>query len=116
MSPIRGFTLAEILVALVVFQVGVLGAGGMLVLAGSVLSRGRDLEWAVQEVRSVADSLGRFGTTGAGARETAFGRVEWDGSSGSLFTEVRIQAWRHGEADPFVDVAARVPVGAGGGP
>lgn len=109
MSGRSGFTLVEILVALVVLQLGLLGVAGTLVLASRVLTRARDLEWAVHEVRSVADSLGRFGMAGGGERALDFGRVAWTGTPGSGTVEVRIQAWRAGAALPVVDVIARVP-------
>jgi prepilin-type N-terminal cleavage/methylation domain-containing protein len=73
----RGCTLAEVLVALVVLAVGVLGVSGMFFYAAKTMTRARDLEWAVQEVRAVADSLARFGAAGNGGIDARFGRIHW---------------------------------------
>jgi prepilin-type N-terminal cleavage/methylation domain-containing protein len=73
----RGFTLAEVVVALVVFAVGLLGVSGTFFYAAQTMTRARDVEWAVQEVRAVADSLARFGAVGDGGIEAPFGQLHW---------------------------------------
>jgi Tfp pilus assembly protein PilV len=87
-----GFTLVEILVGLVVLEAGLVGAAGMLVLAGRTLNRARDLEWAVLEVRAVADSLVRAGAEASGERATDFGSVLWSVAPGANMTEVQVVA------------------------
>ena len=104
-SP-AGFTLAEILVALVVLEVGLLGAAGSLVLATRVLHRARDLEWAVQSARSAADSLVYVGATEAGEREEPFGLVRWSVTRGEELTTFRIVVEGRASARPLVDVSA----------
>jgi prepilin-type N-terminal cleavage/methylation domain-containing protein len=103
-----GFSLAEVLVALTVLEVGLLGAAGTLVHATSVLRQARDVEWAVHGAREVVDSLAVNGAEGPGQRETEFGRIEWSVESAGQLTEVRVQVWRPGRDVPVVDVATLV--------
>lgn len=53
----RGYTLVELLVALVLLQVGILATVGTLVLASRFLTRAELLEWGTAEVQRVLDSL-----------------------------------------------------------
>ena len=78
----RGFTLVEVLVELVILQVGLLGVAGQIGVAHSMLDRAVRLEWAVAVAESVADSLSRFGYSGRGSIELAAGRVGWEPWSG----------------------------------
>ncbi len=77
-----GFTLVEVLVALVILQVGLLGVAGQISVAHRLLDRAVRLEWAVAVAESVADSLGRFGYSGPGSIDLAEGRVGWEPWSG----------------------------------
>lgn len=77
-----GFTLVEVLVALVILQVGLLGVAGQIGVAHRLLDRAVRLEWAVAVAESVADSLSRFGYTGHGSIDLAAGRVGWEPWSG----------------------------------
>ena len=78
-----GFTLVEVVVALVIFEVGVLGVAGLLGLAHDRMNRAIRLEWAVAVAESVADSIGRFGYSAAGSVELSPGRVGWEPWSGA---------------------------------
>lgn len=73
-----GFTLVEVLVALVILQVGLLGVAGQIGVAHSLINRAVRLEWAVAVAESVADSLSRFGYSGQGSIDLAAGRVGWE--------------------------------------
>ena len=87
----RGFTLVEVLVALVILQVGLLGVAGQIGVAHSMLDRAVRLEWAVAVAESVADSLSRFGYSGEGSIDLSAGRVGWElwsGGDGSILVWV----------------------------
>lgn len=73
-----GVTLVEVLVSLVILQVGLLGVAGQIGVAHNLLDRAVRLEWAVAVAESVADSLGRFGYSGQGSIGLAAGRVGWE--------------------------------------
>ena len=57
----RGFTLVEVVVALLVLEIGVLGALATLVHASEISRRAETLERAVTRVEAVLDSLGAGG-------------------------------------------------------
>lgn len=63
--------------ALIVLEVGMLGAVGMTIQAQRTLSRIAILEAAAQAVESVADSLSRAGWSGPGSRVLAGGDIRW---------------------------------------
>jgi Tfp pilus assembly protein PilV len=73
----RGFTLLEVVVALLVLEVAVVGVVGALALASSTLTRAEALERAVAEAQGVLDSLS--GTRGVSADSAArpWGTVAW---------------------------------------
>lgn len=77
----QGFTLVEVLVALVVLQVGLLGVVGTLVLASMTLSRASLLERGAAEMEAVLDSLARAAGSGSGSRSGPGGTVSWSVSS-----------------------------------
>ena len=95
-----GATLAELVVALVVLELGLLGTVGTLVLASSVTTRARDLDWAVHRARALVDSIAHDGYGGTGTEELGFGRLEWTGEAEGSRVQVRIQAWRRGRPGP----------------
>lgn len=72
-----GFTLVELLVALVIFEVGLLGVVGTLVLASRTVAQASLLERAVGEVESLVDSLSGSPGVGRGERATVGGRISW---------------------------------------
>ena len=75
----RGFTMVEVLIALVLLEIGVVGAVGIMALAGRILSDAERVERAVAAVEGVADSLrATHRSPVAGRRSVAgVGRVEW---------------------------------------
>lgn len=74
-----GFTLVEVLIALLLLEVGVLGAVGILVLAGRTLTEAERTERAVAALEGVADSLRAVAGPPAPGRRTLPGgsRLEW---------------------------------------
>lgn len=73
----RGFTLVEVLVALTMLGVGLLGSVGMLLTARQVLAASERLHLATQLSADVADSLLAAGTFSPGGRDAPWGRVRW---------------------------------------
>ncbi|GMR12407.1 MAG: hypothetical protein BMS9Abin29_0596 [Gemmatimonadota bacterium] len=98
-----GFTLVEVLVALVMLQVGLLAVAGQIGVAHNLLDRAVRLEWAVAVAESVADSLSRFGYMGQGSIDLDAGRVGWEpwpGGDGSVLVWVE-----DGRAKRLLEVA-----------
>ena len=77
----RGFTLVEVLVAIVVLEVGLLGVVGTLVLAAENMRRAVSLERAVAEAERVYDSLAGDPSTGSGEGSVPGGRLRWSVSA-----------------------------------
>lgn len=73
----RGFTLVEVLVALIVLEVSVVGVFGTLALASATLTRAEILERAVARTEGVLDSLRRGSEPGRGERSFGSGDVLW---------------------------------------
>lgn len=73
----RGFTLVEVIVALVLVEIGILGAVGTLVLASRNLAEAERLERAVLTAERVGDSLLTFRVTTPGRADFAGGEVVW---------------------------------------
>ena len=109
-SDRRGFTLAEILVSLVVLEVGLMGAAGMLLVADRTLNRARDTEWALQEARTIADSLSSAGATAGGESVVEVGVIRWEVSTGGALAQVRITADLN-DGRRVVDVSLVAPTG-----
>jgi hypothetical protein len=83
-----GSSLVEVVVALVVLEVGVLAVLGMLLLAGRTLARAALLERAVSVSEVVMDSLLRSPGVGAGERTEPPLRIRWRTSADLLEVEV----------------------------
>ena len=81
----RGFTLLEVVISLLVLEVAVIGAVGMLALASSTLSRAEILERQVAATEGVLDSLARGAAIGGDSLLTPEGAVSWSvDDSGSV--------------------------------
>jgi len=81
-----GFSLIEVMIALVVFMVGLLGAVGMTLQAQRTLEKAEALDAASRAVATVADSLFLNGWSGAGARMVDRGEVRWSSRAGGVVT------------------------------
>lgn len=77
-GPVHGgFTLLEVVVALLVLEVAVVGVVGALVLASSTLARAEVVERATATVEGVLDSLARTRSAGADSLSHDAGKVHW---------------------------------------
>jgi prepilin-type N-terminal cleavage/methylation domain-containing protein len=83
----RGFTLVEVLVALVVLEVGLLGVVGTLWLAAVTMSRAERTERGVAEVERVYDSLAAAELPGSGTREGVGGTLRWEVAGRAVHVE-----------------------------
>lgn len=103
----RGFTLVEVLVALVVLEVGLLGVVGTVVLASRVLAAAEDRERALAGASLLLDSLAAAEGSGVGRASGPWGEIEWSRDGGALVT-LRVLP-RGGR--PWIVQGAGLPVG-----
>jgi prepilin-type N-terminal cleavage/methylation domain-containing protein len=73
----RGFALVELLVALAILGVGLLGVVGTLLAARRALTSSEHLHVATQTAAGIADSLLAVRAPGAGMLATEWGRIRW---------------------------------------
>lgn len=73
----RGFTLLEVIIALLVLELVAMGGVGLLVLASSTLARAERLERAVALTEGVLDSLAGTSMRADGAASYGAGEVLW---------------------------------------
>ncbi len=104
-----GFTLVEVLVALVVLEVGILGVVGTLWLAAATLARAERTERGVAQLERLYDSLAAVEAPASGALVTPSGTANWWLSGGGLLLE-----WSSGPDSALTSLHARV--GEAGGP
>jgi len=86
-----GFTLAEVVVAVTVLEVGMVGCLGMLQVANRTLARAEALEWSTQQAVWISAGAGSS-LPGSGQEELRQGRVEWrtDVEAGVPTLEIRV--------------------------
>jgi type II secretory pathway pseudopilin PulG len=72
-----GFTLMEVVVALMLMELAVLAAAGTLVLASRSMAEAEHLERAVMEAEGVLDSLSGVVAPTGGSRPYAGGGIDW---------------------------------------
>ena len=72
-----GFTLVEVVVALLVMEIATLGVLGSLVLASETMRSAETLERATARVEGVLDSLRSGVAPGTGTQVFAGGEVRW---------------------------------------
>lgn len=107
----RGFTVVEVLVALVVFSVGLLGVVAGAGWGLSLLNDGRIAERGVVHAADVLDSLMEAGTVSDGEREWAGGRIEWRVEPAPPLTRVTVYIHdrRSGEAPVVIGAIHGLP-------
>ena len=122
-SSQAGFTLVELLVALVILQVGLLATAGMIFLAQENLARGELLIRATLEAGRLADSLGGRAGGGTGELALPWGTLRWGPAPGGA-PGLRVVALALGGKDtlamatrwaPPPDTLLWRPDGPGGG-
>jgi len=74
----------ELVLALLVFQVGLLATAGMILLAQRNLLRAELTVRGILEAGLVADSLERMGEIGSGLRPYLWGEVSWAPASDEI--------------------------------
>lgn len=79
-----GLTLVEVVIALVIVQIGVLGALSSLTLATRTFSDAFLLEAQIAEMTAALDSLAMVPSPSSGERISAVGRIRWLTRDGAL--------------------------------
>ena len=74
----RGFTLVEVVVGVLIFEVGFLGDATMFVVATKELRRAIEVEDATSATLDVLDSIGGFPSAGAETRVLDLGQLQLD--------------------------------------
>jgi len=81
----RGFTLLEVVVALLLLELAVLCALGTLTVASGQLGEAERMERIVTEAEGILDSLAGTPSAAAGSRDVPEGVIEWAvGADGSI--------------------------------
>ncbi len=109
----RGFSLTELLVALVVFQVGLLGVAGMVLTAQRNLTRAELTVRGVLEAQLMADSVRDGGGEGSGRAVHPWGEVSWAPAPG-IPGGVRAVAFSNHGGDTVAVVTVWPRPGGGG--
>lgn len=93
-SGVGGFTLVEVLVGLVLFELGLLGVAGLVAVSGRVLAQATRSERALFAAEELADSLAGAGAVSDGERAIPAGRLRWrvDGGGDGALPVLRIVA------------------------
>jgi len=101
-----GFTLVEILAAMLVLEVGLMGVVGTLWLAARTLTRAEVLEHGVEAMEGVYDSLAMEPSPTDGSRLSPSGQIGWRVSGADA------RLWLiDGGGDTLARVEARLPPG-----
>ena len=105
----NGFSLIEVVLALLLLQVGVLATVGMVFLSQENFRRAELTLRGVLEAAWTADSITRAGGGGPGATLRPWGEIAWVGM-GSPVPGFRVSAYSDLEADTLVTVLALPPL------
>jgi prepilin-type N-terminal cleavage/methylation domain-containing protein len=102
-----GFTLVELVLALVLLGIGLLGSAALMIHSQGLMRRAETREWAASIALSMADSLARLGTATEGERLHPRGRVAWAAWSESGVLRIRIEVIPLRGAEEMVFETAR---------
>lgn len=104
----RGYSLVELIFALLIFQVGLLGVAGMILTAQQSLTRAQLILRGTLEARMTGDSLLAEGVEESGEAVRPWGALAWTrGGTG----ELKVVAVRPGEGDTLAVLRIWPPVG-----
>lgn len=92
MSGRAGFGLIEVLVALVLLEVGLLGCAGMLVVAHRRMTAAERLHRTAQAAAGAADSLLAAGAAAAGEADLGDAVLVWAPGAGGMRLTARARA------------------------
>ena len=95
-----GFSLLEVIVALMILQVCLLGVLGTFTLASTRLTHALLVERATAEVAVIADSLAQSGSRASGESIRGDWRVIWSAAPAGMV----VRAALLGEDEPVVEV------------
>jgi type II secretory pathway pseudopilin PulG len=101
----RGFTLIEVVVALLVLEAAVVGVLGAMVLATRTAARAERIERATERTETVLDSLRRGATPGTDSSSYAGGTVRW-----TVSADGRLEVSAEGPDGVLSSAVAIVPV------
>lgn len=104
-----GFTVVELVLALVLLGIGLLGSAGLMIHSQTLMRRAEAREWAARVARSLADSLGAGGEETAGEWTGPHGRVAWSSWTEEGVLRIRIEVVPVGDARTVVFETARAP-------
>jgi Tfp pilus assembly protein PilV len=113
-QPVRrsteGFSLLELILAILIFQVGILGVAGMVLTAQRTLTRAQLILRGTLEAREVGDSILSAGAVGAGEMMRPWGGLSWtdEGPAG-----LKVVATMPGGEDTLAVIRVWPPVGGG---
>ena len=105
-----GFSLLELILALLIFQVGILGVAGMVLTAQRTLTRAHLILRGTLEGREVADSLLHGGAEGQGEVVRPWGGLAWT-NEGTL--GLKVVATTKGGRDTLAMIRIWPPPGGG---
>jgi len=106
---LRGFSLLEVVLAMVIFQVGILGVAGMVLLGQRSMRRAGLVMRGALEAARVGDSVLLAGDDGPGLVTLPWGTVSWEGrGEGS----VRVVALAPGGGDTVAVLLLWPPPGS----
>lgn len=105
----RGFSLIEVVIALVILSIGCGAALSLVVTASNRLQRAWLLELALARSAEVADSLGDLGgMASSGGTTEPWGSLRWGGGGGGTV----LRAWLGADSSGVPDVELRAGEGA----
>jgi hypothetical protein len=104
----RGFSMVEVVVGLVVFEVGILAIFGMVLLAQRNFQRAEVTLRGILEASWIADSLFHSGSSGSGSIRRPWGEVRWSEESTPV-RGLRFSVWSPVQGDTVVRFFAVEP-------